>query len=915
MYHLKNTILIFVTVCICVASVVSKRQATPNVISQNNDDQSVKQDKDQNILVTDSQNISGVIQQKNNQHNKSLEEQKILEGIKDIEVMLEVIENGTSTNSHRPILRPFVTSGHNDPNSSKHINETPKNGNFTNDHGNSSHPLVPQEHNHNKSSEAKKIHLANWKWGEYGKILTIALTLIVAGILKLGFHHTPVLPNYIPESCVLIIIGICMGAIIYARKELGIEKTGEDEEYFPRFTSQIFFLVLLPPIILDSAYSMYDRQFLDNLGGVLLFAVVGTLFNAFLIGYGLYLTQYLGFMGDFPPDTNMTTIDFLKFASLIAATDPVAVLAIFQEIGVNINLYFMVFGESLLNDGISVVVYNSMVSLGQIEQESGNEPVDKINYLFAFFSFFTVVFGGMMIGMCMALLTSLIVKFTEPLQAIEPFLIILMAYVSYVLADTVDWSGIISLITCGVTQKRYAFLNISKSSLTTVKNSVKTIATFSDVIIFLFLGIVTISHHDLVWHWGFSLWSVFWIQIIRFIGVFSLTFILNRRLLKKISTKEQFIMSYGGLRGAVGFSLAIILSQTEPGIKTRIILTTTLFIVYFTVFLQGGTIKFLVNKLKIDKQEEKVKMISDDVNLKTIDLVVSGVGGIVGEMTYSGVLEAIQSFDEKFVKKWLLRDNVQDKMTEKLNKISLNEHFARLYGPTVLAHQKKVHCVLKSIVPDVEFLAMSQSNGNISPSNSNSLHQNKAPKNSEAKITRPKNIKNSNVQLDKAILQRAFSGSAFEQSKQAEYSRMTAGGLSNSYDDLNDPYGYLMRDKSQKTKLIWQSAFSQVALQRRRRDSSFTNDNDGHSHTIGNKVENLADNPNLFNDDRKHMKDVYEKAKNEFKTSEMGNFGRFNSETRRHIQRETNNKGKNEYEGFNMSSKIGTPPQNLTTHL
>ena len=63
------------------------------------------------------------------------------------------------------------------------------------------------------------------------------------------------------------------------------------------------------------------------------------------------------------------------------------------------------------------------------------------------------------------------------------------------------------------------------------------------------------------------------------------------------------------------------------------------------------------------------------------------------------------------------------------------------------------------------------------------------------------------------------------------------------------------------------------------------------------------------------MKDVYEKAKNEFKTSEMGNFGRFNSETRRHIQRETNNKNKNEHEGFNMTSKIGTPSQNFTTKL
>ena len=147
---------------------------------------------------------------------------------------------------------------------------------------------------------------------------------------------------------------------------------------------------------------------------------------------------------------------------------------------------------------------------------------------------------------------------------------------------------------------------MSKSSLTTVTYSVKTLATFSDMIIFLFLGIVTISHKDLRWHTGFSLWTLFLCQIVRFSGVFLLTAILNQRLLKKISTKEQFIIGYGGLRGAVGFSLAIILCHEDHNETAKMFLTTTLFMVYFTVFLQGGTIKFLVNKLNIAKEEEKV---------------------------------------------------------------------------------------------------------------------------------------------------------------------------------------------------------------------------------------------------------------------------------------------------------------------
>merc|ERR1712141_919720 len=214
------------------------------------------------------------------------------------------------------------------------------------------------------------------------------------------------------------------------------------------------------------------------------------------------------------------------------------------------------------------------------------------------------VFGGFFVGLVVGFITSFIVKFTKHTQVIEPFLILATGFFSYVLAETFHWSGIISLIGCGVVQKRYAFQNTSKSSLSTVKNLVTTLATFSDCVIFLFLGIVTVSRpNDLYWHWGFSLWTCLLCLIIRFIGVFFLSAILNLRRFHKISIQEQIIIGYGGLRGAVGFSLAVILFQQDGGELSKIFLTTTLFMVYFTVFLQGGTIKLLVEKLHIEKEQ------------------------------------------------------------------------------------------------------------------------------------------------------------------------------------------------------------------------------------------------------------------------------------------------------------------------
>jgi sodium/hydrogen exchanger 3 len=264
----------------------------------------------------------------------------------------------------------------------------------------------------------------------------------------------------------------------------------------------------------DSAYALYDRDFLTNLGSVLLYAVVGTLFNVFAIGGLLYLIWYIGAMGSLGYDhedkeMELDLLSCLVFSSLISAVDPVAVLAIFEEIGVNMGLYFLVFGESLLNDGVTVVLYNTMIAL------SGQEVIEPQQFVLAFFSFFTVVLGGLAIGIIFGILSAFILKMTKDVRVIEPLIILTMAYFGFILAECIHWSGIISLIGCGIVQKRYAFPNISQKSYTTVKYGIKTLASFCDCIIFLFLGIVVFSE-ELQWNTGFVLWTVFLCLIIRY---------------------------------------------------------------------------------------------------------------------------------------------------------------------------------------------------------------------------------------------------------------------------------------------------------------------------------------------------------------------------------------------------------------
>ena len=450
---------------------------------------------------------------------------------------------------------------------------------------------------------------------------------MMAGILKIIFHHLPKVIEYVgekdricccqfieylklivrvilkiiagmPESCVLIIAGIITACVFQYCFEA---KTVE-------FTPELFFNYLLPPIIMDSAFAIYNRDFAHNFPVIVLFAVVGTLMNTFSIGGSLLLVQSIKGHALPSPDgngngTRLDPLNCFTFSALISAVDPVAVLAIFQEIGVNAGLYFMVFGESLLNDGVTIVLYNAMVAL------SGSEDVGGGQVALAIISFFFVVFGGFFVGVIFGFISTYIVKFTRHCRELEPFTILASIYLAFIIAETIHWSGIIAILGCGIVQKRYAFRNISKKSFWTIKYGIRTAASFSDCVIFICLGIVSVFTPEIWndWNTSFALWTCIFCTIFRFAATFLLSGLVNLlggQHFDKISFKEQFIIGYGGLRGAVGFSLALILSDTNQ--FKDLFLTTAIFMVYFTTFLQGGTIKWIVSLLSIEKAKTQV---------------------------------------------------------------------------------------------------------------------------------------------------------------------------------------------------------------------------------------------------------------------------------------------------------------------
>merc|ERR1719322_1130379 len=144
-------------------------------------------------------------------------------------------------------------------------------------------------------------------------------------------------------------------------------------------------------------------------------------------------------------------------------------------------------------------------------------------------SFCTIALGGLFIGIMVGVITALITKFTKEVRVIEPLAVLSCAYLSYMLAELVSFSGIISLIGCGIVQAHYAFKNISAESLTTVQYFIKMLSSVSDCIIFLYLGMAFFEKH--VWNTGFVFSTIVVITGVRFLSIYGLAFIVN--LLRK----------------------------------------------------------------------------------------------------------------------------------------------------------------------------------------------------------------------------------------------------------------------------------------------------------------------------------------------------------------------------------------------
>lgn len=427
--------------------------------------------------------------------------------------------------------------------------------------------------------------------------LAIIYGSIMGIIIRYGFSHpdtkvislstTNISVHDMPEYIYLSVVNRTKEVFVYAFKDSKAKNDHLRLEYETKatFDPEIFFNILLPPIIFHAGYSMKRRHFFKNFGAILTFALIGTVISTFFIGGFMY--SVISIFSSVKSYFSFT--DCLFFGAIISATDPVTVLAIFHNKKVNVNLYALVFGESVLNDAVSIILAQA------IEQYSGSTDTFDMAHLFdSIKKFFGVFLGALAIGSSMGCVTALLTKYTYIRQhsGLETALFILMSYSTFLAAEACQLTGIVSVLFCGVFQAHYTYNNLSDESQVQTKEIFNLLNFLSENFIFVYIGIslFTYGHHQ--WEFSFIIGAIIAIILARAINIYPLGYIINlsRSKRNKIDMGMQHFLVFSGLRGAMAFALAMRNTSTQA---RKLILTTTSVIVIITVIICGG----LTNKM------------------------------------------------------------------------------------------------------------------------------------------------------------------------------------------------------------------------------------------------------------------------------------------------------------------------------
>uniref|UniRef100_A0A7N8YJG3 Sodium/hydrogen exchanger n=1 Tax=Mastacembelus armatus TaxID=205130 RepID=A0A7N8YJG3_9TELE len=457
--------------------------------------------------------------------------------------------------------------------------------------------------------------------------LAMIYGLLVGVILRFGVHVPQTISDVIltcavnasPATLLVNVSGRFYEYTLKGEVSQGKGHQVQDDEMLRKvtFDPEVFFNILLPPIIFHAGYSLKRRHFFRNIGSILTYAFMGTVISCFVIGLVMYgFVSFMKVVGQLGGDFYFT--DCLFFGAIVSATDPVTVLAIFNELKVDVDLYALLFGESVLNDAVAIVLSSSIVAY---QPEGDNSHNFEAMAMLKSFGIFLVVFSGSLaLGVATGVMTlkKLLncIFFTKlrDFCLLETALFFLMSWSTFLLAEACGFTGVVAVLFCGITQAHYTYNNLSPESQDRTKQLFELLNFLAENFIFSYMGLTLFSFQSHVFNplfiiGAFVSFILPSVDVAVFLGraanIYPLSFLLNLGRKNKIGFNLQHVMMFAGLRGAMTFALSI---RDTATYARQMMFSTNLLIVFITVwFCGGGTtpmLSFMRIPVGVDSDQE-----------------------------------------------------------------------------------------------------------------------------------------------------------------------------------------------------------------------------------------------------------------------------------------------------------------------
>ena len=371
----------------------------------------------------------------------------------------------------------------------------------------------------------------------------------------------------IPYTIALVVVGLGVGSI-------GIL-------HAPHLTKELLFEVFLPGLIFEAAYNLNAHELRANWRTVASLAVPGVVAAialTALLAVGAF--HLLGMEGA------LSWRDLLVFAALVAATDPIAVVSMFRQVGVSPRLTTLVEAESLFNDGTSIVVLSLV--LAYVTGTAGGAT-------FFVLKFAGVVGGGVLVGSTIAFLLAHVSKqLDDPM--VEITLTVIAAYGSFIAAERLNLSGVIATVCAGLVLGTYGrAVAMAEQTRISVDAFWEYVAFAMNSIVFLLIGLEVRGSGLL--HSAVPILVAFCAVVFARFGVVVAVTLLMQRTSERIPFAWAGLITWGGLRGALSMVLALALPADFPNRETLV--NMTFGVVLLSLLLQGLTMPRVAARLSV----------------------------------------------------------------------------------------------------------------------------------------------------------------------------------------------------------------------------------------------------------------------------------------------------------------------------